>query len=95
MDTMYKVSSNPHVREKVSTRQIMLYVIIALLPATCFGVWNFGLRALLLVALSVGSCVASEWIYEKIVHKKSTIPSVIDGIVPLYAGKTVSWSLKA
>ena len=30
-----------------------------------------------------------------LVQKKSTIPLVIDGIVPLYAGKTMSWSLKA
>ena len=30
-----------------------------------------------------------------LVQKKSTIPDVIDGIVPLYAGKTVSWSIKA
>ena len=29
-----------------------------------------------------------------LVQKKSTIPDVIDGIVPLYAGKTVSWSIK-
>ena len=51
----------------------MLYVIIALLPASIFGVYNFGLRALLLIAVCIASCVASEWIFEKIVHKKSTI----------------------
>ena len=51
----------------------MLYVIIALLPASIFGVYNFGLRALLLIAVCIATCVASEWIFEKIVHKKSTI----------------------
>ena len=29
-----------------------------------------------------------------LIKKESTIPDVIDGIVPLYAGKTVSWSIK-
>lgn len=36
----YQVSSSPHVRAKDSTSRVMLYVIIALLPATLFGIWN-------------------------------------------------------
>lgn len=51
----------------------MLYVIIALMPATIFGIFNFGPRALLLIAVCIATCVASEWIFEKIIHKKSTI----------------------
>ena len=51
----------------------MLYVLIALMPATIFGVINFGIRALLLILVCVAVCVASEWIYEKLIHKKSTI----------------------
>ena len=42
MSEKYQVSSSPHVRAKDSTSRVMLYVIIALLPATLFGIWNFG-----------------------------------------------------
>jgi RnfABCDGE-type electron transport complex D subunit len=62
----------------------MLYVLIALLPTTLFGIYNFGARALLLIVLTVASCVASEWIYNKIVHKDSTIKdlsAVVTGLL--------------
>jgi RnfABCDGE-type electron transport complex D subunit len=55
-----------------------------LLPTTLFGIYNFGARALLLIVLTVASCVASEWIYNKIVHKESTIKdlsAVVTGLL--------------
>ena len=42
-----KVSSNPHVRSKETTSTIMMTVVIALLPAAGFGIYTFGVRALL------------------------------------------------
>ena len=41
MKEKYNVSSSPHIRDKVTSSNIMLYVVIALLPATFFGIWNF------------------------------------------------------
>ena len=73
MSDLYHVSSSPHVRSKDTTERIMLYVIIALLPTTLFGIYNFGYRALILILVTIASCVASEWIFNKIVHKKQTI----------------------
>ena len=46
MEQMYNVSSNPHIRDKMTTSRIMQLVVIALLPATFFGIWNFGAHAL-------------------------------------------------
>ena len=40
MDQMLHVSSNPHVRSHITTSNIMLAVIIALLPAAGFGIYN-------------------------------------------------------
>ena len=60
--TTYKVSSNPHVRSKATTGGIMLLVIIALLPATGFGIYNFGLRAVFVIAISIASAVLSEFL---------------------------------
>jgi len=51
----------------------MLYVIIALMPTTLFGIINFGIRALLLIAVCITSCVLSEFLFEKAVGKKNTI----------------------
>ena len=73
MSDLYNISSSPHIRAKDTSARIMLYVIIALMPATIFGIFNFGPRALLLIAVCIATCVASEWIFEKIIHKKSTI----------------------
>ena len=52
MSELYNISSSPHIRAKDTSAKIMLYVIIALLPASIFGVYNFGLRALLLQSVS-------------------------------------------
>ena len=84
MSDLLHVTSSPHVRGKDDTTRIMLYVIISLLPATCFGIWNFGVHALLLILVTVASCVLSEYLYEKLLHKKSTIKdlsAVVTGLL--------------
>ena len=50
MSELMKVSSNPHIRDKMSTDKIMLAVVAALMPTTIFGIWNFGIRAALIIA---------------------------------------------
>ena len=84
MSNLLKVSSSPHVRAKDDTSRIMLYVIIALMPTTIFGIFNFGLRALLLVAVCIITCVLSEFLFEKGIGKKSTIKdlsAVVTGLL--------------
>lgn len=73
MSELKHVSSSPHIRSKITTSNIMLMVIIALLPATAVGIWNFGVSALMHVVVCVGTCVGAELIYEKLMHKKVTI----------------------
>ena len=73
MDKKLKVSSNPHVRDGMSTRGIMLAVIIALMPATIFGVINFGYHALLVILVSVGFSVLSEFVMCKILKKPVSV----------------------
>lgn len=84
MSDMMRVSSNPHIRSKVSTDKIMLMVVIALLPATGFGIYNFGIRALFHVLITIASCVISELIFELIVNKKITVgdmSAVVTGLL--------------
>ncbi len=84
MSENYQVSSAPHVRAKDSTSRVMLYVIIALLPASLFGIFNFGIRALLLILITIATCIACEWIFNIIVHKKNTVTdlsAVVTGLL--------------
>lgn len=81
---LLKVSSNPHIRSKDTTSRIMLYVIISLLPAAGFGVYNFGLHALAVIIVTIASTVLTEYIYEKCMKKKTTVgdlSAVVTGLL--------------
>ena len=81
---LLKVSSNPHIRSKDTTSRIMLYVIISLLPAAGFGVYNFGLHALAVIIVTIASTVLTEYIYEKCMKKKITVgdlSAVVTGLL--------------
>lgn len=79
-----RVSSNPHDRSRVTTAQIMRMVVIALLPTTVFGIYNFGVNALLLIVISIAACVLTEGLYEKLMHKRLTVTdfsAVVTGLL--------------
>ncbi len=63
MSERLKVSSNPHVRSRATTSGIMAAVILALLPAAGFGIYNFGLRALMHILLTVAATVLTEFLF--------------------------------
>ena len=67
------VAASPHVTTKNSTAVIMRDVLIALLPAVLAGCVVFGLRALLVVAVTTAACIFFEWGFEKLCHTPSTI----------------------
>lgn len=73
MSDLMKVSSNPHIRSKATTGSIMGAVVIALLPSVLFGVYNFGLHALMLILVTVASTVLTEYIYELFMKKPITV----------------------
>lgn len=72
MSDLLNVSASPHVRSKDSTKTIMRDVAIALVPAAGFGVYNFGWKALLILVVSIATCLLTEYVYEKGMHKKIT-----------------------
>lgn len=73
MENSFVVSSSPHIRDNASTRRIMIDVIIALLPATLAGVYFFGLNALLVIMVTIMSCVVAEYASRKIMKRDNTI----------------------
>ncbi|MEY8394885.1 RnfABCDGE type electron transport complex subunit D [Lachnospiraceae bacterium 45-P1] len=84
MSKLLNVSSSPHVRNGVSTKNIMYDVAIAMLPATIWGVMQFGIYSLVVVAATVLSCVLSEYAFETLMHKPVTISdgsAVVTGMI--------------
>ncbi len=96
---MYNVSVSPHIRDNSSTRKIMIDVCIALIPTLAFGVWHFGLNALLVIISSVLSCVVSEAVFELIVKKPVTVfdfSAVVTGLIlALNMPPNVAWWVPA
>ena len=79
-----QVSSSPHIRQQPSTRRIMLDVIIALVPALFASLFIFGLQALAVVAVTVSSCVLTEYICRKMMKRDNTIvdlSAVVTGLL--------------
>ncbi len=95
LSDLIHVTSSPHVRENTDTKRIMILVIISLLPASIFGVFNFGPKALLVLLLSIFSCVAIEAITDKFLKKRSTVSDLSAVVTGLLLGlnlpHTVSW----
>lgn len=85
-ENKFKLSSSPHIRDKVTTDNIMLMVVIALLPASAFGVWNFGVPALIMLVTTTAAAVLTEYIYQKLMHKKITIKDWSAAVTGLLLG---------
>ncbi len=84
MDNKWRVSPSPHLRSGVTTRSIMLDVIIALCPALIAAGAMFGFAAIITVILCVISCVVTEWVARKLMKRDNTISdlsAVVTGIL--------------
>ena len=100
MNENFNVSSSPHIRDRISTGNIMLMVVIALLPATVFGIWNFRHEdAWILVVVTTAAAVLSEYIYEKLMKKPVTVNdlnAVVTGLLlALNLPPTLPWWMGA
>ncbi|MCI1966388.1 MAG: RnfABCDGE type electron transport complex subunit D [Oscillospiraceae bacterium] len=84
MEEKLVVSSSPHIRSGATTRKIMLDVILALVPAAIVSVIVFGPRALMIMAVTILSCVLSEYICRRVMKRENTIgdlSAVVTGLL--------------
>jgi len=87
MGVNMNVSYAPHIHDNVSTKRIMIDVIIALLPAFGIAIWVFGIRAAIVTCVCVVSCVLFEWAFAKLTKRKNTIDdfsAALTGIILAY-----------
>lgn len=73
MSKLLNLSSNPHIRDNVTTAEIMRDVFIALIPTTLYGIIQWGFNAALVCILTVAAAVISELVYEKCMKQPITI----------------------
>ena len=69
MSTILKTGPAPHIRTAETVESVMYDVVIALIPAFAMAVYSFGVRALILTAVSVATCIATEYIWQKILKR--------------------------
>ncbi len=84
------VSPSPHTRRGVSTPHLMLDVIIALLPATLWGVYIYGARAAFVVLLCMVSSVLFEWVTQLILKRRVTVADCSAALTGLLLGLNLS-----
>ena len=98
MDTVI-INSTPHIRSPRTTKQIMLDVVIALLPACLMGCIYFGWSALLVLALSTLSAVCTEVVWKfcqkkdyKQIIQEFDFTSVVTGLlIGMCMSSSVKW----
>lgn len=89
METRLRVSSSPHIRSGVTNTSIMRDVVIALTPAAAFGVYNFGLRALTILVVSILTAMATEAFCQKI----RKVPVTINDFSAVVTGMLLGMNL--
>ncbi|MBR6546510.1 MAG: RnfABCDGE type electron transport complex subunit D [Clostridia bacterium] len=83
MKSQLIVSGSPHIVTARDTSSLMRDVLIALSPAAVAAVLIFGLRALLLMAVTVGSAILFEFLYERLLHRRSTVSDLSAAVTGL------------
>ena len=87
MSKKLAITSSPHIRSSITTRQIMQEVCLALIPAGIASVIYFGIDSLKIIAISVITCVLTEFLYQKLTNQKITVgdwSAVVTGLLLAY-----------
>ena len=93
MPDLLTVSPSPHARRGVMTSHLMRDVMIALVPASIWGVYLFGARAALVVLVSILSCVLFELLTEIVLKRTVTISDCSAALTGLLLGLNLSASV--
>jgi electron transport complex protein RnfD len=77
MSNLLNISPSPHFHGKETTRNLMLGVVIALMPALFTSIFYFGMGAVIVTATSIASCILFEYLIQRFILKKPV--SITDG----------------
>ena len=79
-----RISTAPHMHNPLTTQRLMQYVLIALLPTAAWGVYAFGLPALLVLGISTATAVLAEFLWQKIAKQPiriSDCSALVTGLI--------------
>lgn len=82
--SVIEVRTSPHLHAPRAVDMIMRNVVYAILPLCAYSVWLFGLSALALIAVTLGSCLLTEHIGCRLTRRESSIgdfSAVITGLL--------------
>lgn len=86
------VTTSPHAHSRWSVKRCMWNVVLALLPTSAVGIWVFGMPALWVILLSVGGCLATEWVIDRWLLRK---PATLSDGSALITGLLLACNLPA
>ena len=86
MPELLTLAPSPHVRRGVTTRRLMVDVLLALAPAAVFGVVAFGWRAAVILLLATGAAILAEYLTEKLLHRPVTVSDCSAAVTGLLLG---------
>ncbi len=93
--TVLEIGTSPHIASGASVDTIMRHVVYALLPASLFAVYVFGLAALVTLAIATLSCVVSESLLCRASGKPGTLGDWSVVVTGLLYGLTLPPGLPA
>lgn len=73
MKARIELRAAPHVRREVGVERIMFNVVLALLPIAAFSVWQYGLSALAMIAVTTAACLATERFFSRQAGQGNTL----------------------
>ena len=92
-DTLLNISSSPHIRKRLTVGNVMFQVILALIPSAVFGIYRYGLRAFLIIALTVLSTELTEFLFDYISKKPNTLKDGSAAVTGLLLALSLSHSV--
>ncbi|MGX8698889.1 MAG: RnfABCDGE type electron transport complex subunit D [bacterium] len=72
MNDTLNLSAGPHVRDRWTTEFIMRVVFLTLVPTAVIGIAVNGVKALLVILVSIASCFLTELLFDKLTHRPDT-----------------------
>ncbi len=78
------ITPSPHVKDSIDTKQIMLTVVAALIPAMLAAIYYFGFRTLIMTAVSAAACVVFEYLFNMVTKREQSIgdcSAIVTGVI--------------
>lgn len=73
MSELLHISSAPHTRSELSTKNVMRDVLLALMPTTVLGVWAHGAYSALVILLAISAAIVTEYCFDMVTKRKNTV----------------------